>query len=191
MPKGRKTCPCCSEEVAAASKRSQRCGQALQKRSQDNQGDPCGSPVHVTSLDMRTATLIRTPHARAQTAPNSRATGRSTRTRAGEDFLTFADDNSSGDGVPGGATPEFTDQMQDETQPEAVSPVSRIPLRWQGESPVQQYVRGLQLSQHRYVLVGDNSRGTYLYAVAGNDCSNIGDICIMVRTESPASLLVL
>ena len=191
MPKGRKTCPRCSKGVAAASKRCQHCGQALQKRLQDNQGDSCGSPRHVTLIDLRTATLIRTPDARAHTAPIRRATGRSTRNRAGEDLLTFTDDNSSGDGVPGGATPDFTDQMQDEIQPEAVCPVSRIPLRWQGESPVQQYVRGLQLSQHRCVLAGDSTRGAYLYAVAGYDRSNTGDICIMVRTESPASLLVL
>jgi hypothetical protein len=138
MPKGRKTCPCCSEEVAAASKRCHHCGQALQKRSQDNQRDPCGSPMHVSRIGLRTATFIRTPDVRAQIAPTRQATGRSTRTRAGEDLFSFADDNSSGDGAPGRATPEFTDQMQDEPQPEAVSTMSRAPLRWQGEIPVQQ-----------------------------------------------------
>ena len=53
-----------------------------------------------------------------------------------------------------------------------MSPISTVPLRWRTGTPMQLYVRGLQLSQYRCVLVGDNVRGAYLYVVAGYDRNN-------------------
>ena len=70
----------------------------------------------------------------------------------------MAEDHSSGSSIPEGdqPPPHYADQMGDDPQQrEAVSPVSGVPHRWQSNNPVQQFIRGLQLSQHRCMLVGE------------------------------------
>ena len=186
MPRGRKRCQGCSEEVAAASKQCPNCNQALQKGLEDRQGDTFDSPVQMKRLGLRPAILIQTPDARVQRQPSRRAMGQGHRSVAGGSHSIVAEDHSSGSSIPEGDqfSPHYADQMgEDPQQREAVSPVSGVPLRWQSDNPVQQYVRGLQLSQHRCVLVGENIRGAYLYGVAGYDCTNTGDISIVVRDK--------
>ena len=192
MPRGRKRCQGCSEEVAAANKQCPNCGLALQKGLEDSQGSAYGSPVQMKRMGLRTAILIRTPDARVQREPSRRATGQGNRSTASGDHSPVTEDRSSGSSIPEGyqLSPDYADQMEhDSQQKAAVSPVSRVPLRWHSNNPVEQYVRGLQMSQHRCVLVGDNIRGAYLYAVAGYDCTNTGNICIVVRSKSLISCL--
>ena len=193
MPRGRKRCQGCSEDVAAASKQCPNCGLALQKGPLDPQENTYGSPVQMKRMGLRTAILIRTPDARVERERTRRVTGQGNRSTAGRGHPTVAEHLSSGSSIPEGdqLSPYHADQMgHDSQQQGAVSPVSRVPLRWHSTDPVQQYVRGLQLSQHRCVLVGDNIRGAYLYAVAGYDCTNTGNICIVVRSKSLISYLL-
>ena len=85
--------------------------------------------------------------------------------------------------------PDHADHLQDiPQQQEAVSPVSRLALRWHTENLLQQYIKGIRLSPHRWVLVGDNINGASLYAVAGYDRGSSGDIRIMVSGKSLISL---
>lgn len=161
----------------------------LQKESQGRHGADCGSPLQWKRIGLRPAMLIRTPDARAQRKPARRATGQGSRRTAGRDHSTVVEDHRSGSSIPEGdqLPTDHADQMRDDSQhKKAVSPVSRVPLRWHSESSVQQYAKGLQLSEHRWVLVGEDIRGAYLCAVAGYDCGTTGDICIIVWTKSLA-----
>lgn len=170
-------------EVAAASKQCPNCDQALSKQSQGQQGDSCGSPVQMTRINLRTATLIRTPDANVQRVPTRHATGQGPRPAVRNNSPILAEEHSSGSSIPEAdqLPSDHADHLQDvPQQQEAVSPVSRVPLRWHTENPVQQYIKGIQLSPHRWVLVGDNINGASLYAVAGYDRGSTGDIHIMV-----------
>jgi hypothetical protein len=174
-------------EAAAASKQCPNCSQALSKQSEGHQGDSCGSPVQMTRIGLRTATLIRTPDANGQRVPTRRATGQGTRSAVRNGSSISAEEYSSGSSMPEAdqLPPDHADHLHVSQQQEAVSPVSRVPVRWYNENSVQQYINGIQLSPHRWVLVGDNISGASLYAVAGYDRGGTGDIHIMVSGNSP------
>ena len=181
MRRGYKQCRSCTAYVPIASRNCNACGQDQRKQGRSSSADSELSPVQQTRITFRNTVHIHSPEATRQCAPTRRHTGHSSRQTAAEAVTHLEETYSDGDCQDdGGFWPDTAEEAGLAGPSEPASPVSRAVLRVQGESPVQQYIRVLRLSPHRWVLIGESPSGAACYAMAGYDCSRDGGISIMV-----------
>ena len=180
MRRGYRQCRNCTAAVPAASRKCNACGHDQKKRTRDSSADSGLSPVHQTRIAFRDTVHIRSAEAARQCAPTRRRTGHSSRRTAAQSVTHIEGIDSDGDHQEDGGFWQDTAEEAYAGPPEPVSPVSRGVMRLQGESSLQQYIRVLRLSPHRWVLVGESPSGAACYAMAGYDCSRDGGISIMV-----------
>lgn len=187
--RGFKACQHCDVEIAAASKTCSACGHQQPSKQKITITGAGISPVQTRRFELLKNVHVKSPDAESCRPTSKRNLGLSSRYVAGRTLATVGSDHEPDDGDPG--TYESMHRSRDHPpqlahlQPQ-LTPVSRVPLRLHGETSLQQCIRALQLTEHRCVLVAENSRGASCYAVAGYDLGAMGDLSILVSRASQA-----